>query len=210
VTRPRVILADDHKLIAEALSAQLSTEFDIVAVVADGRALVETATSLQPDIIVSDIFMPLLNGLDAGSIIHAESPNIRLVFLSMNIDPGLAAAAFRMGASGYLLKTSPGAELIECLRKVIAGGEYVTSLVANGNVAELLLQQGAATAPQSLSPREKEVLQLLAEGRVMKEVASLLGISTRTVQFHKYRIMDRFHLKSGADLVQFAIRNRMI
>lgn len=205
----RVVLADDHCLIADALRAVLSNEFEVVGVASDGRALVDLARELKPDVVVTDIFMPMLNGLDAGRMIRVESPESRIVFLTMNPDPDLAAAAIRMGANGYLLKNSAGAELISCLRIVGAGGQYVTKLIHEGDVDDLLMQSEEGEE-STLSSREKEVLQLLAEGNSMKQVAALLAISARTVQFHKYRIMSRFRLKSSAELVQFAMRNRVV
>jgi DNA-binding NarL/FixJ family response regulator len=210
VKRPRILLADDHCLVAEALQTMLAATFEIVGVVGDGRALVKSARQLHPDAIVVDISMPLLNGLDAGQMVHAKSPAIKLVFITMNQDPDLAIKAFRCGASGYLLKNSAGSELVTCLQAVLAGRRYLTRLLAGGDIDRLLLNALDVQSSTGLSPRENEVLQLIAEGKSMKEVAALLGIAHRTVQFHKYRIMDRFHLKSTAELVQFAIKRNLI
>jgi DNA-binding NarL/FixJ family response regulator len=210
VKRPRILLADDHGLVAEALQTMLAATFEIVGVVGDGRALVKSARQLKPDAIVVDISMPLLNGLDAGQMVHVESPAIKLVFVTMNQDPDLAVKAFRCGASGYLLKNSAGSELVTCLQAVLEGRRYLTRLLAGGDVDRLLLNAVDVHPSTELSPREKEVLQLIAEGKSMKEVAVLLGITHRTVQFHKYGIMVRFHLKSNAELVQFAVKRNLI
>lgn len=210
MAKPRVLLADDHNLVADALGVLLRQEFEVVGIASDGRALLELALSREADIVVSDVFMPQLNGLDATRMIRAEHPSVRVVLLSMNPAPEVAAAAFRAGASGYLLKSSAGTELVECLKTVFQGGTYLTRAISRGDFGALMLQNPDQEPPAALSARESEVLQLLAEGNSMKEVAGVLGISARTVQFHKYRIMERFRLKSGAELVQFALKRRMI
>jgi DNA-binding NarL/FixJ family response regulator len=206
----RILLAEDHGLVADALRSLLEKDYELVGVATDGRQLCELARDLNPDVILSDIFMPSLNGLDAARLILKERPAARIVLVTMNPDPDLAVCAFRAGAAGYLLKSSAGAELKECLRAVLAGENYLTRLVAEGSVVELLKgREGKPPGPE-LSVREKEVLQLLAEGKSMKQVSAVLAISTRTVQYHKYRIMERFQLKSGAELVQFALRKQII
>lgn len=210
MSRPRLLLADDHTLVLAAFRAMLEPEYEIVGAVADGRSLADAALRLRPDVIVFDLYMPLLNGLDAARLIQPELPTAKLVVLTMDPDPDLAACAFRMGVSGYLLKNSAGTELKKCLAAVCAGRRYLTQAVAHGSISDLLLLSGAPSSPQNLSEREREVLQLLAEGRPMKQVADILAISPRTVQFHKYRVMERFHLKSSAEVVQFAIHNRLI
>lgn len=210
MTRPRLLLADDHTLVLEAFKTMLEAEYEIVGTAADGRALVDRALQLKPDLIVADLYMPLLNGLDAGRMILQHLPAVKLVILTMDQDPDLASWALRMGACGYLLKNSAGAELRQCLAAVRAGRRYLTAAVARGSISDLLLQSGSPASPEGLSEREREVLQLLAEGHSMKQVAAALEISPRTVQFHKYRIMERFHLKSTAALVQFAVHNRLL
>ena len=210
MARPRLLIADDHTLVLEAFQAMLEPEYEIVGAVADGRSLVDAALRLKPDLVVADLYMPLLNGLDAARILLHDLPAMKFVVLTMDQDPDLAASAFRMGVSGYLLKNSAGAELRKCLAAVGSGRRYLTAALARGSISDLLLQSEPPAAPQDLSEREREVLQLLAEGRPMKQVADILAISPRTVQFHKYRVMERFHLKSSAEVVQFAIHNRLI
>ena len=210
MARPRLLIADDHTLVLEAFQAMLEPEYEVVGAVADGRSLVDAGLRLEPDVVVADLYMPLLNGLDAARILLHELPGAKFVVLTMDQDPDLAACAFRMGVSGYLLKNSAGAELKKCLAAVCAGRRYLTQAIARGCIADLLLQSETPAEPGRLSEREREVLQLLAEGRPMKQVADILAISPRTVQFHKYRVMERFHLRSSAEVVQFAIHNRLI
>ena len=209
MTRPRVLLADDHALILGAFEKLLAPDSDIVGQVNDGRALVAAAETLKPDLIVLDISMPLLNGLEAARQIKRRSPHIKLVFLTMNEDADLAAEAFRAGASAYLLKRSATSELPLAIREVMQGRSYVTPLVTEGLV-ESLLQPEARTPAHELTPRQREVLQLLAEGRSMKEVASVLNLTPRTVAFHKYRMMDELKVKSTAELVQYAVKHHIV
>ena len=209
MSRPRVLLADDHALLLGAFEKLLSPEYDIVGQVSDGRALVDAAEELKPDVIVLDISMPLLNGLEAARQIKQKARGAKLVFLTMNEDTDLAAEAFRAGASGYLLKRSAASELLTAIREVLQGRSYVTPLITEGLVGSLL--HGADHAPsRELTPRQREVLQLLAEGRSMKEVASLLNLTPRTVAFHKYRIMEQLKVKSTAELVQYAVKNHIV
>ncbi len=209
--RPRVILAEDHTLVAEACKKLLEPEFDVVRIVPNGRALLSAAAELKPDVIVSDIAMPQLNGLDAGEQLRQLVPSVRLIFLTMNGSRDLAAEAFRRGASGYLLKTSAASELITALRQVLRGERYLSPLVSKQDVRRFLQHKADSQAEgPALTPRQREVLQLLAEGRSMKEVGSVLNLATRTVAFHKYRIMSMLGLKSNAELVQYAIRNSII
>jgi DNA-binding NarL/FixJ family response regulator len=210
MTRLRLLLADDHALILEAFRTMLEPEFEIVGTALDGHKLVLQAEDLQPDMIVADIWMPGLNGLDACRNIHSESPSTKIVFLTMDQDAELAAAAFRLGASGYLLKSSAGSELRRCLAEVRSGSRYLTPLIAGGSIQALLTECQETQSTDALSAREREVLQLLAEGKSMKETAAFLQISPRTVAFHKYHIMQRFGLQSSAELVQFAIRNSLV
>ena len=209
MSRPRVLLADDHALLLGAFEKLLSADCDIVGQVSDGRALVDAAEELKPDVIVLDISMPLLNGLEAARQIKQKARGAKLVFLTMNEDTDLAAEAFRAGASGYLLKRSAASELMTAIREVLQGRSYVTPLITEGLVGSLM--HGADHAPsRELTPRQREVLQLLAEGRSMKEVASLLNLTPRTVAFHKYRIMEQLKVKSTAELVQYAVKNHIV
>jgi DNA-binding NarL/FixJ family response regulator len=206
---PRVLLADDHALVLGAFEKLLAGEFEIVGQVSDGRALVAAVERLRPDAVVLDIAMPELNGLEAGRQIKNRWPDTRLIFLTMNEDPDLAAEAFRSGASGYLLKRSAASELAIAIREAMQGRSYVTPLVTGGMVEALMRldHQGPA---HELTPRQREVLQLLAEGRSMKEVAGVLHVTPRTVAFHKYQMMDQLNLKSTAELIQYAVRHHIV
>ena len=206
----RVLLADDHALLLGALEKLLADECEVVGQVADGRALVEAAERLRPDLIVLDISMPLLNGLEAGRQIKQKQKTIKLVYLTMNEDADLAAEAFRVGASGYLLKRSAASELATAIREVMQGRTYITPLVAEGLVESLLHVEHPRTTVHTLTSRQREVLQLLAEGRSMKEVASVLNLTPRTVAFHKYRMMEQLKLRSTAELVQYAVKNHIV
>jgi DNA-binding NarL/FixJ family response regulator len=207
--RPRVLLADDHTLLLGAFEKLLSPECDIVGQVSDGRALVAAAEKLNPDIVVLDISMPVLNGLEAGRHIKQRARDVRLVFLTMNEDTDLAAEAFRSGASAYLLKRSATSELLTAIHEVMRGHSYITPLITEGLVGALM--HGEDRAPgQELTPRQREVLQLLAEGRSMKEVADLLNLSTRTVAFHKYRMMEQLRVRSNAELIQYAVKHHIV
>jgi DNA-binding NarL/FixJ family response regulator len=209
MSRPRVLLADDHALLLGAFEKLLASECDIVGQVADGRALVAAAEALKPDLVVLDISMPLLNGLEAGRQIKQKARHVKLVFLTMNEDTDLAAEAFRSGASGYLLKRSAASELLTAIREVMQGRSYVTPLITEGLVGSLI--QADEHAPgQDLTPRQREVLQLLAEGRSMKEVAGVLNLTPRTVAFHKYRMMEQLKVKSTAELVQYAVKHHIV
>ncbi len=208
--RPRVLLADDHTLLLDAFRKLLEPECEVVGTVTDGRALLEVGPTLNPDIIVLDIAMPLLNGLDAGRRLRQRMPNVKLIFLTVNEDPELAAEAFRIGASGYLLKNSAASELFHAIREASKGRVYVTPLVAKEMVDTLVNGSQRRKHSRDLTSRQREVLQLLAEGRSMKQVATLMKITPRTVAFHKYRIMDELHLKTNADLIQFAIKQGLV
>ncbi len=208
--RSRVLLADDHTLLLDAFAKLLEPECDVVGAVADGRALLAAAEELKPDVVVLDIAMPLLNGLDAGRQLKKALPDVKLIFLTMNQDPAIAAEAFRAGASGFLLKTSAGSELVKAIEETTSGRSYVTPLIAQDLVEVLMLRPKQRKGAADLTPRQREVLQLLAEGRSMKEAAQILKVTARTIAFHKYRMMDRFRLKSNAELVQFAIRQGVV
>jgi DNA-binding NarL/FixJ family response regulator len=208
--RPRVVLADDHTLVAEACKKLLEREFDVVGIVADGRALLRANAVLKPDVIVSDIAMQSLNGLDAGEQIKLATPNVKIVYLTMIPDPELAAEAFHRGASAYLLKTSAVFELVRAVREALDGRVYISPQVTKDALSEFLRSHRRDRDTKSLTPRQREVLQLLAEGRSMKEAAGVLNVTTRTVAFHKYRIMAALGLHTNSDLVQYAIRNFII
>lgn len=209
MVKPRVLLADDHTLVLGAFEKLLASECEIVGQVSDGRALVSAAEQLKPDLIVLDIAMPLLNGLEAARQIKQKLRNVKLVFLTMNEDADLAAEAFRSGASAYLLKRSAASELSIAIHEVMQGRSYVTPLVTEGLVGSLLNADERGPG-QELTPRQREVLQLLAEGRSMKEVASVLNLTPRTVAFHKYRMMEQLNIKSTAELVQYAVKNHIV
>jgi DNA-binding NarL/FixJ family response regulator len=207
---PRVILADDHILVAEALSGLVSQQFEVVATVSDGHVLVASATALKPDVIVVDIGMPLLNGLEACRQLKQKMPGVKLIFLTMHEDPELAVEAMRCGASGYVLKKSAASELLRAMQLALRGKSYVTPQIARGMQESFIRNPQGTNHPRSLTARQREVVQLLAEGKSMKEAAEVLKVATRTVAFHKYRIMQDLGFKTNADLVQFAVRNRIV
>jgi DNA-binding NarL/FixJ family response regulator len=208
MTPPRVLLADDHAMLLGAFEKLLTPDCTIVGQVSDGRALIAAAQRLKPDLIVLDITMPGLNGLEAGRLVKQTLRSVKLVFLTMNEDPDLAAEAFRAGASAYLLKRSAPSELLIAIREVMRGRSYITPLIAGGLVGTLL--SGDERKTPDLTSRQREVLQLLAEGRSMKEIAVLLKVTPRTVAFHKYRMMEQLKVKSTAELVQYAVRHHIV
>ena len=207
----KILLAEDHTVVAEGLQSLLKDIFELVGMVHDGRALVEAAERLRPDVIVTDISMPLLNGLEAVRQIRARRPDAKVVMLTMHRDTHLAADAFRAGVSGYLLKVSPAEELINAIREVAQGRSYVTTLLAK-DLINLLMQAGSAPREggSPLTARQREVLQLIAEGRTMKEVAGVLNISPRTAESHKYDIMQALGAQTTAELVQYAVRLKLV
>ena len=211
IQRPRVLLADDHLMVAEALKSLLTPEFDLVGVVEDGRALIEAAGTLQPDVIVADVTMPHLNGIDA--LIHLRQGGDRtpVVFLTMHRDVSFARRALDAGASGFVLKHSASAELVTAIRAALQGKTYLTPQLA-GEVLEAMKEgpDQAGDSIASLTPRQREVLQLLAEGRSAKEIASDLEISARTVEFHKYQMMETLDLHTNAELIHFAIKHGLV
>jgi DNA-binding NarL/FixJ family response regulator len=209
MARPRVLLADDHILLLGAFEKLLAEDCEIVGQVSDGRALVDAAQKLKPDLIVLDISMPLLNGLEAARQIKQQMRSIKLVFVTMNEDADLAAEALRGGASAYLLKRSAASELATAIREVMQGRSYITPLITEGVVGSLLHADERQPASE-LTSRQREVLQLLAEGRSMKEVASVLNLTPRTVAFHKYRMMEQLKVKTTAELVQYAVKHHIV
>ncbi len=209
--RPTIMIADDHTFVAHACKTLLEPEFDVVATVGDGRALVRVAANLKPQVVIVDIGMPLLNGLDAGSQVKELLGSVKLVFLTMNTDPALAAEAFRRGASGYLLKTGTAVELITAVREVLRGRSYLSPTIAKEAVDFLLHPDKEFIGEEErLTERQREVLQLLTEGKSMKQVACVLNISPSTVAFHKLRIKEALHAGNDSDLVQYAIKNHVI
>ena len=209
MSQPRVLLADDHALLLGAFEKLLAGECEIVGQVSDGRALVAAAEKLKPDLIVLDISMPLLNGLEAGRQIKQRLRDVKLVFLTVNEDNDLAAEAFRSGASGYLLKRSAASELSTAIREVMQGRSYVTPLITEGLVESLLHVDEHHRSPE-LTSRQRELLQLLAEGQSMKEIAAVLNITPGTVAFHKYRLMEQLKIKSTAELIQYAVKHHIV
>jgi DNA-binding NarL/FixJ family response regulator len=209
--RPRILIADDHNLVAELCKRLLETEFDVVGTVSNGRALVRAVGELKPDVVVLDVAMPVLNGLDAGRQVKEMLPTVKLVFLTMNPDVEVAAEAFRRGASGYLLKTCAAAELVVAVRDVLRGKSFVSSALSRETINFLRRRnKKMVNEDQRLTERQREVLQLLAEGKVMKEVSDILHMSTRTVAYHKYRMMEVLGAKSNAELVKYAVRHHIV
>jgi len=206
----RVLLADDHTFLLQTCKKMLEAEFDIPAIFTDGRALLEAAPKLEPDVIVLDIGMPLLNGLDAGRELKKLMPRAKLIFLTMYPDPELAREAIRLGASAYLLKTSAASELVRAIREAMKGRLYVTPAIAKAIEDAFIKNPSVTHISKELTPRQREVLQLLAEGRPMKEAAYILDVSTRTIAFHKYRMMEQLGLKSSAELIQFAVNQHLV
>lgn len=207
-TRPRVLIADDHGIVAEGLRSLLEKSCDVIGIVQDGRELLVEAQKLNPDVVVLDIGMPLLNGLDAAERLKVSLPTAKLVFLTMKDDANLAAAALNLGTVGYVLKNAAASELLKAVSEVLQGRPYVTPKLRPENWA--VREARARQFSKELTPRQQEVLQLLAEGRPMKEIADILKVSEKTVMFHKYHIMQSYNLKSNADLVLFALKRHLI
>jgi DNA-binding NarL/FixJ family response regulator len=206
-SRPRILIADDHALIAEAFTKLLASSFDVVATVYDGRSLIETAQRLQPDVILVDIGMPVLNGLEAAQRIKRSLPNVKVIYVTVNHDADLVAEALRRGASGYLPKTAAAAELVSAIYQALNGDCYLSPQLqsnASGSGSKQL------SAHPSLTERQMEVLQLLAEGKSMKEAAAVLNLTSRTVAYHKYRIMGNLRLRNDAEVVQYAMRHHVV
>jgi DNA-binding NarL/FixJ family response regulator len=210
-TRPRFLIADDHLFLAELCKKLLDGEFEVVGIVADGRAMVREASRLKPDVVLVDVAMPTLNGLEAGRQVKKILPAIKLLYLSMKSDPEIVAEAFRCGASGYLLKTCTSSQLVIATRMILRGRTYMSPTLPRDKIDYLRRQDPArAQNGRRLTSRQREVLQLLAEGKCMKEVGAVLNMTTRTVAFHKYRMMERLGVTSTADLVRFAVESHIV
>jgi len=209
--RPRLLLADDHTLLLEGIRLLLEPEFDLVGSVEDGQALLAAAKTLKPDIILLDISMPVLNGIDAAHGLRKLLPSAKLIFLTMHSDPDYVAEAFRAGASGYLLKRAAASELLTAIREVMKGNHYMSPLVTR-NATEALIASSKPGSKSSdrLTPRQREVLQLVAEGRSRKEIGAILNISVKTVEYHKAALMRLLHLRTVADFTRYAIEHGII
>jgi DNA-binding NarL/FixJ family response regulator len=208
--RARLLIADDHTLLAEACKNLLEPEFEVVGIVDNGRTLLRMACELKPEVVVLDIAMPQLNGLDAGDQIKRLLPATKLVYLTVNMSPEVAAEAFRRGASGYVVKTSAAMELITAIRRALKSESYLSPLITKETVNFLLRSRQSFVAEKRITSRQSEILQLLAEGMSMKEVAGVLNVKPGTVAFHKYRIMETLGLKTNAELIQYAIKHHLI
>jgi len=208
--RPTILLADDHTMFCAGLQKLLEPEFEVVGCVQDGRTLIKTAAEMKPDVILVDVGMPLLNGLDAGRELKKLMPRVKLIFLTMNPDAEIASEAIRIGASGYLLKNSMGEELLQAVHNAIRGSSYVTPQISQAMEEMFIRDPKSLSRSKQLSERQREVLQMLAEGQSMKEIAYILQISRRTVRFHKYKLMEELGIKTNAELVQYAIKHSII
>jgi DNA-binding NarL/FixJ family response regulator len=208
--KPRIAIVDDHTLLAEALGRFLEPEADVVAHYEDGRGFLAEVGRITPDIVVLDFSLPSMNGLDVARELGRIAPAVRIIFLTMNEDPAVAAEAIRMGASGYLLKRCAGSELPAAVREAMHGRVYITPLLTGKLVGSLVNDPRARKPVDRLSTRQREVLQLLAGGRSMKETAAILHLSARTVAFHKYRMMEQLHADSTAALIQIAVREGLV
>lgn len=208
--RKRILLADDHAMICAGLAKLLEPHYEVVGIVEDGRALLKAADELKPDVVLLDIGMPLLNGLDAARALRKRMPCLKLIFLTMESDSYIAAEAFRAGASAYLLKTSRPSELLQAVHDAVRGISYVTPEIGRAMEDRFIRDPRALDRPNQLTGRQREVLQMLAEGRSMKEIAYALEIAHRTVRFHKYRIMEELGITSDSGLVKYAMTHGMI
>jgi len=206
----RILIADDHQLMADACKNLLEPEFLVVGIVTDGRHLADAVAEFKPDIILLDIYMPRLNGLDAGELVKKKNPRVKLVFLTMTLAADVAAEAFRRGASGYVLKQSAGAELLLAVRKVNRGESYLSPLVAKETVTFLLNKREPFTQEKRITRRQSEILQLLAEGLSMKQIADVIDVKPGTVAFHKYRMMETLNITTNAELLGYALKHQMI
>ena len=210
-SRPsRILIADDHRLMAEVCQKILQPEFDVVGTVGNGRELLRTAVNLEPDVVLLDIGMPVLNGLDAGKQLKALLPAVKLVYLTMVTDPEVALEAFNRGASGFLLKTCVADEVVSAVREALRGNTFLSPDLKEKVTRLRRRQEKIVGEGNRLTERQREVLQLLAEEKIMKEIGDILDVSTKTVAFHKYRIMEVLGAKNNAELVRYAIRNHIL
>jgi len=208
--RARLLIADDHTLLAEACKSFLEPEFEVVGIVDNGRSLLQMVCEVKPEVVILDIGMPQLNGLDAADQIRHLVPATKLVFLTMNMSPEVAAEAFRRGASGYVVKSCAAEELLRAIRRALRSESYLSPAITKETV-DFLLRSGSSYAEERrITPRQSEVLQLLAEGKSMKEIAGVLNLKPGTVAFHKYEMMERLGLKSNAELLQYAIKHHLV
>jgi DNA-binding NarL/FixJ family response regulator len=207
-SHPRLLLADDHAIFSDALRLYLERDFDIVGIVSDGRALVDEAIRIKPDLIIVDVGMPLLNGLDAARRIKELAPKTKFIFLTMQDDPNLAAAALELGPVAFVLKHSAGSELLEAIKEVIRGHSYLTPKLRATDWLEAKAR--VRQFSKDMTPRQRDIVQLFGEGRTMKEIAGFLHVSQKTVEFHKHHIMVAFNIKNNADLVLFALSEGLI
>jgi len=211
MSRPRVLLADDHRMVAEGVKRLLEEEFELVAVVDDGRQLVESAGRLRPDVIVADITMPHLNGIEALVVMKRDNPDVRVVFLTMHKDAAYARRALEAGARGYVLKHSAQTELFLAVRAVLDGKTFISPTLAGEVFDDLKTHPTDSSDPVALlTSRQREILQLFAEGCSTKQIASRLDISARTVEYHKYQMMESLKLQSSVELIHFAIKNGIV
>ena len=209
MSKPRVLLADDHSLVLEGFRRILEDQCELVGMVEDGRALLEAAGRLEPDIVILDVSMPLLNGIDAATQLKKTHPSMKIIFVTMHSDADYVRSAFEAGASGYLLKRSAVDELEQAIRAVWAGHTYITPLIAK-DLLDVLLTMGPGQQKKTLTFRQREVLQLLAEGRTVKDIALRLKISTRTVEFHKAQVMEQLNLRTTAELIKYALTHGLL
>src|SRR5580698_4746060 len=206
----RILIADDHQLLADACKSLLEPEFSVVGIVTDGRHIADAVAELKPDIIILDIYMPRLNGLDAGEQVKQKSPKVKLVFLTMTLAADVAAEAFRRGGSGYVLKQTAGTELLLAVRRVNRGESYLSPLIAKEAVMFLLNKRESFQEEKRITKRQSEIFQLLAEGLSMKQVAGVIDVKPGTVAFHKYRMMETLNISTNAELLGYALKHQMI
>jgi DNA-binding NarL/FixJ family response regulator len=205
---PKLLIADDHVIFADALKVYLENKYLVVGVVPDGRTLIDAALSLKPDAVIADVAMPVLNGLDAARRIKEQAPNMRFIFLTMRDDPNLAAAALDLGPIGFVLKHSAGPELLEAIDHVLRGESYLTRKLRSEDW--VTTKARARQFSKELTARQKDIVQLFGEGRPIKQIADVLNLSEKTVEFHKHHIMELFNLKSNAELILFALKQGLI
>jgi DNA-binding NarL/FixJ family response regulator len=207
----RILLADDHLLVLEGFRRILEGQYELVGAVEDGRALLDTAKELQPDIVILDISMPLLNGIDAAAQLKKICPSAKIIIVTMHADTEYVRSAFEAGATAYVLKRSAADELEQAIRMAVTGHSYITPLITK-DMLNLFLSKSSETSAEThiLTMRQREVLQLLAEGRTAKEIANLLKVSSRTIEFHKSQILTRLNLHTTADLIKYALTHGIV